>query len=125
MDLCLKLKKPTACPGTDRKLTHWDCYTGESTRELEASASEPMLSAAVNPGGTILASGAADRIVKLWRYDEGTCFAAGDRHTGELRRCVFSPDGRTLVTADSHGALMFWDVPMLSEDKVSDSCPAA
>jgi len=97
----------------DRKLTYWDCYTGEGIRELEASDKEPMLSIAVHPGGTILASCSADRLVKLWHYDEGDCFAVGSGHTGEVTRCVFSPDGSLLVTADSHGAIMIWDVPTL------------
>ncbi len=99
--------------GTDRKLVFWDCYTGESIRELEGSRTEPMLSAAVHPAGSILASGGADHLVRLWRYDEGVCFAVGYGHTGEVRRCVFSPDGKMLVTADSHGALKLWDVSKL------------
>ncbi len=96
--------------GTDRKLTYWDAYTGEAIRELEASDKFPLLCVAVHPSGNIVATGAADHLVKLWNYDEGTCFAISKGHTGEVTRCAFSPDGTMLVTADKYGTLMFWDV---------------
>lgn len=83
----------------------------------------------MHPAGHILASGGADRAVKLWLYEQGTCFATGKEHTGEVTRCMFTPDGQTLVSADSHGALCFWDVadivkhtqhePLQSNDKAS------
>ncbi|CAL8460541.1 g70 [Coccomyxa elongata] len=110
--------------GTDRKLMYWDCYTGEAIRELKGSANEAILSAAVHPGGRILASGGADRVVKLWRYDEGDCCAVGNAHTGEVCRCVFSPDGKMLVTVDTHGALMFWDVPIVLDSSTATSAAA-
>ncbi|CAK0787486.1 hypothetical protein CVIRNUC_010706 [Coccomyxa viridis] len=31
-------------------------------------------------------------------------------HTGEVTRCVFTPDGHRLITADTHGTLCFWDI---------------
>jgi WD40 repeat protein len=65
----------------------------------------------VHPNGTLVASGGADRLVKLWKYDDGTCSAIGAGHVGEVTRCSFSPDGSVLITADKHGVLMFWDIP--------------
>lgn len=103
---------------------YWDCYTGEAIRELEGSANEAMLSVSVHHDGKLLASGGADRLVKLWRYDEGDCFAVGSAHTGEVCRCVFSPDGKMLVTADTHGALMFWHVPVASDSSTAASAAA-
>ena len=100
----------SACPGANRKLTYWDCHTGEAIRELEASQTSPMLCVAVHPEGRILASGGADKTVKLWLYSEGSCFATLRQHTGEVTRCMFTDDGKKLITADSHGALCFWDI---------------
>lgn len=97
------------CPGADRKLTYWDCHTGEAIRELDVSQTSPILCVAVHPDGNMLASG-GDRDVRLWLYNEGTCFATMQQHTGEITRCMFTADGRKLVTADSHGTLCFWDV---------------
>ena len=98
------------CPGANRKLTYWDCHTGEAIRELEASQTSPILCIAVHPDGQILASGGGDKLVKLWLYNEGTCFATLKQHTGEVTRCMFTANGKTLITADSHGAVCFWDI---------------
>ena len=89
---------------------YWDCHTGEAIRELEGSQSGAILCTAVHPGGQYLASGAADGQVRLWLYDEGACFATGKQHTGEVTRCMFTPDGHRLITADTHGTLCFWDI---------------
>ena len=89
---------------------YWDCHTGEAIRELEASQSGSVLCTAVHPEGQYLASGAANGQVKLWLYDEGTCFAHGKQHTGEVTRCIFTPDGQRLITADTHGTKCFWDI---------------
>ena len=89
---------------------YWDCHTGEALRELEASQSGSVLCTAVHPGGHCLASGAADGQVKLWLYNEGACVATGQQHTGEVTRCMFTPDGQRLITADTHGTLCFWDI---------------
>ena len=69
-----------------------------------------MLCVAVHPDGNILASGGGDRDVRLWLYEAGTCFATLKQHTGEVTRCMFTADGQELITADSHGALCFWDI---------------
>ena len=99
-----------ACLGANRNLTYWDCHTGEAIREVEASEAGPVLCVAVHPNGNILASGGADKQVTLWRYNEGTRFATGRQHTGEVTRCMFTADGQRLISADSHGALCFWDI---------------
>lgn len=101
--------------GTDRKLTYWDAITGDAIRELEGSDKSPLLCLAVHPNGNTIATGAADKLVKLWNYDQGTCFAVGQGHTGEVTRCAFSPDGTMLVTADTYGTLMFWDLANLKD----------
>ena len=58
----------------------------------------------------MLASGSGDKDVRLWLYNEGFCLATMKQHTGEVTRCMFTADGHKLITADSHGALCFWDV---------------
>ena len=100
----------TCCAGANRKLAYWDCHTGEAIRELEASQTGPVFCVAVHPDGHILASGGGDKEVKLWLYNEGTCFATMTQHTGEVTTCMFTADGQTLISADSHGALCFWDM---------------
>jgi WD40 repeat protein len=98
------------CSGANTKLTYWDCHTGEAIRELEASEAGPVLCVAVHRNGSILASGGADKQIRLWRYSEGTCFAVGRQHTGDVIQCIFTADGQRLISADSHGVLCIWDI---------------
>eukprot|EP01047_Picozoa_sp_COSAG01_P001135 COSAG01_NODE_24_length_37608_cov_19.303154_22_plen_90_part_00 len=57
--------------GTDRKISYWDAYDGSTIRELidEETAAE-LNALALSTDGTTFISGGADRLVKLWSYDE-------------------------------------------------------
>jgi WD40 repeat protein len=70
---------------------------------------ESTRSLAYAPDGKTLASGGADRQVKLWALPAGTAETINWLGTTYVHSLVFTPDGRTLAWSDGGGAVI-WDV---------------
>ncbi|GAQ77665.1 hypothetical protein KFL_000020270 [Klebsormidium nitens] len=95
--------------GTDRKITYWDAYDGQVIRNIEGSKSAEINALAISADGEAVASGGADKEVKLWGYDEGHCFAVGRGHSGAVLKVKISPDLRKVVSVGEEGAILIWD----------------
>jgi WD40 repeat protein len=71
-------------------------------------------SLAFNPAGTLLASGGADNVVRLWDLDPasptwGKELAVLQRHADWVNRVLFTPDGGTLISASERdGTIRLW-----------------
>ena len=65
---------------------------------------------AFSSDGELLATGSADRTVKLWKIMSGLEQGTLQGHSGEIRAVAFSPDGRTLASGSEDGTLKLWDV---------------
>ncbi len=61
--------------------------------------------------GVYFASGGADRLVKVWLYDEGEPVAVGEGHSGAIQKVRISPDKRIVVSVGSEGAIFIWRFP--------------
>jgi WD40 repeat protein/serine/threonine protein kinase len=92
----------------------WDVAT---SRRHGSSLEHPraVISAiAFNPDGTLLATAAADRKVRLWNVATGQPFADPLEHRFGVNSLAFSADGKTLVTGGGNelqgGELHLWDV---------------
>jgi WD40 repeat protein len=59
------------------------------------------------PDGRTLASGGADRTIRIWDAATGQLLRTLEGHTEEVRTVAFSPDGRTLASCG--GELKLWD----------------
>lgn len=58
----------------------------------------------------IVASGAADRTIKLWSLDDFTCLKTLEGHTNSVLRVDFMTSGMQLVSAAGDGLVKIWNI---------------
>jgi len=69
----------------------------------------PVLGAAFRADGTVLATGAADKTVRIWDVATGKQVRELTGHPDWIRAVTFSPDGKFLVTGCDDGMVRVWD----------------
>ncbi len=76
-----------------------------------ASHTNTVDAVAFSPDGRILASGSADRTVRLWNVAQRTPLGEPlTGHTGTVFSVAFSPDGRTLASGSADRTVRLWNV---------------
>lgn len=78
--------------GSDRKVSYWDIFDGQSIRMLDGTEEGEINALAITREGEHFVSGGEDLIVKLWKYDEGTIQYEGVGHSGTITKIAVSPD---------------------------------
>jgi WD40 repeat protein/serine/threonine protein kinase len=68
-----------------------------------------VLAIAFSPDGRFLATGSADRVVRLWQLPGTLVRALGGPGPAEVAAVAFSPDGSRLAAGDRGGRLRLWD----------------
>ncbi len=64
---------------------------------------------AISPDGSIVASCGNDRMVRLWSFADGSPLVELPGHELPVYRVLFTPHGRTLISADLRGLVIEWD----------------
>jgi WD40 repeat protein len=101
--------------GFDQKVRLWDVSRPGGKRPAEVEVlphSSIVFSMAFSPDGSRLAA-ATDRSVTIWSRDQS--YHREVERSGEYRRVVFSPDGRTLALGADDGTVRLWDMPEARE----------
>ena len=70
---------------------------------------DSVLQVAFSPDGKLLATGSADKTVKLWDVRTGEAKNTLTGHRAEVDAVAFSPDGKLLAGGDRDGTLKLWD----------------
>ncbi len=68
---------------------------------------------ALSADGKLLASGGADRTVRVYRAEDGLQLAAYTGHDRPVRTVAFSPAGDALYSGDEGGVLRRWPTPKM------------
>ncbi len=63
-----------------------------------------------SPDGNILASGAADRRIRLWNTATGKIISTLSGHEEAIMAMQFMPNGKILISAGIDRSIRFWDV---------------
>ncbi len=99
--------------GVDKKLSLVDWKAGKVVAEWQGS-DDVVWSIGVDPSGKVVATGGADRTVRLWKPD-GTRLVSLPAHRDWIRCVRFSPDGKELATAGHDRRVRLWNVERLLE----------
>src|SRR5262249_37864084 len=79
----------------------WDLQSRQLVRTLEEKA-QAVNAVTMTPDGQRAASASTDHTLRVWDVEDGICITA---FTGEspMSRCMFAPDGRTIVAREKSG----------------------
>jgi WD40 repeat protein len=66
-------------------------------------------SVAVSPGGEWAASGADDKLIKIWDLKTGDCRATLKGHTDGIRSVAITPDGKRILSGSADTSVRVWD----------------
>jgi cytochrome c len=95
-----------ATAGEDARIAIWTTGETRPARVLEGHTA-PIVSLAVSPDGTTLASAAWDSKVRLWPLAGGEPRVL-EGHKDNANGVAFTPDGRSVVTAGYDATIRIW-----------------
>jgi WD40 repeat protein len=99
--------------GSDRKIAYWESYDGAQIRELEASKSGTINGLDIDANGQLFVTGSSDKLVKVWRYNEGEVLAVGTGHGSEVKKVRICPNNKKIISVGDDGSILRWRLPRL------------
>lgn len=97
--------------GTDRKVGYFECIDAGLIRDLEGSLSGSINSMDISDDGVYFVSGGDDKLVKVWKYDEGEVTHMGIGHSAAITQVKISCDKKYILSVSKDGAILRWKFP--------------
>ena len=110
-----------ATAGADAKIAIWRRGRQQPDQILEGHGA-PIVSLAVSPDGTRLASGSWDHTVRIWSLADGAQQVL-EGHAQNVNGVAFMPDGRSLVSVGYDRELRIWPLPGGTPDVITLGSP--
>ena len=86
----------------------WDVRTGREVLSLKGHE-DMVLSVAFSPDGKRLASGSADKTIKLWDAETSREVLTLKGHEAGVLSVAFSPHGKRLASGSGNATIKVWD----------------
>ncbi len=86
-------------------------YWKAGTREVKTfrGHSHGVWAVAFSPDGLTLASGGADRLVRIWDIETARLLRSLRGHTHDIRAVIYTPDGQSLITGSEDRTIRLWN----------------
>jgi WD40 repeat protein len=92
--------------GRDRQITVWDWSTQQPLHILSGHT-QPILAIAFSPDGTLIASGSADKTLKLWTLG-GEAISTFLKHRLAVNAVAFHPIAPLIASASTDTTVCLW-----------------
>jgi WD40 repeat protein len=96
-------------PSRSGQLKLWNVADGSLVREFADAHSDTVFAIDFSPDGTLLATCAADRFMKVWDVAAGKLARNFEGHTGHVLGVTWKSDGRRLASCGADNAIKIWD----------------
>ena len=96
-------------PSRDGELRIYNVADGSLVRDFPKAHSDTVFDVAFSPDGKHLASGAADRFMKVFSTETGELERTFEGHTHHVLSVSWQPDGRALATAGADKVVKLWN----------------
>lgn len=99
----------SGAPSRDGDITLWNVSTGKLSKTLADRHSDTVLSLDFSPDGKLIASGGADKQLRISDIGTGKLLKTFEGHTHHVLGVSWRADGRVLVSSGADNAVKVWD----------------
>ena len=92
------------------KIGYWESFDGSLIRELEASQSDAINGLDISSDGSFFVIGGNDKLIKVYRYEEGDVSFVGKGHSADITKVKLSPNNKVIVSVSADGAIFQWNL---------------
>ncbi len=107
-----KQGKYIAWGGNSRSIWLWNTETPNIPPKKLGEHNQVISSLAFNSDGSLLGSGSADGIVKIWNLETGKVQRELPDHGGQVSALAFSHDGDSIASGGHDGTVRLWNLKL-------------
>jgi len=96
-------------PSRSGDITLWDIETGKLTKEYAERHLDSVFALDISPDGKLLASGGADKAVRITDLSTGKMIKVFEGHTHHVLGVTWRADGRLLASSGADNVVKVWD----------------